>query len=212
MTSRVALRSILHRHHASGNGRVLTGRHADRYDRVVAGWLLVPLYRAVAAHVAAAVPEGGRVLDVGTGPGRLLVDLAARRPDLHLVGVDPSPEMVAHARRRSRDAGLVDRLEVARGVAESLPFADASFDAVTSTLAAHHWSDVGAAIAEQVRVVRPGGRLWICDLRASARTVEAALAAERPSASVARPRLGRVAAAVVACRQVTKPAGSAVAG
>ena len=193
------IRSALHGHHASptADRAVLTGRHADLYDRVAARWVLRPLYRAAAADIAAAVPQGGSVLDVGTGPGRLLIELARRRPDLQLVGIDPSPDMVAHAHRNARDARLRDRVDVRVAAAESLPFDDGSFDAVASTLSAHHWSDVTAAVAEQARVLRAGGRLWVFDLRRTSAALSAALSPTFPAAQIGRPDGGRLAAALV---------------
>src|SRR3954454_24718209 len=110
---------------------VLTGRHAALFDRVAAGWVLRGLYRAVAAQLVHSVPPGGSILDVGTGPGRLLVEIALRRPDVRLIGIDPSADMVRRAQDRARDAGLADgRIEVHTAAAESLPFPDAGVDVV----------------------------------------------------------------------------------
>ena len=57
------------------------------------------MYRRLAADLAEVAPDGAAVLDVGTGPGVLLVELTARRPDLRLTGVDLSPDMIAAATR-----------------------------------------------------------------------------------------------------------------
>ncbi len=191
---------------------VVVGRHAQLYDRVAARWVLGGLYRAVAAEVSAVLPSNAAVLDVGTGPGRLLVEVAGRRPDLRLVGVDPSPDMVARARRRARAAGLLGRVEVCVAAAEALPFRADSFDGVMSTLSAHHWADVAAAVTEQSRVLRPSGRLWVFDLRgASAEGVTAGLQAEFGSAQAGRLRTGRVVGVVVARHTATKPPGAPTA-
>jgi ubiquinone/menaquinone biosynthesis C-methylase UbiE len=143
------------------------------------------------------VPPGGSVLDVGTGPGHLLVEIGRRRPDVRIVGVDPSADMVGHAEHRTAEASLHERVEVRVGAAESLPFGEESFDAVVSTLSAHHWADVAAAVREQARVVRAGGSIWVFDLRrAPVREVAQRLGAE--AALVVRPaRLGRVASVVL---------------
>lgn len=206
------LRRVLGGHHGpAGHGEhgtgsaVLLGRHAALYDRVATralGWL----YRTVADRVLAGVPRGGDVLDVGTGPGQLLVELARRRPDVHAVGVDPSVDMVGHATRRAARAGLTGQVEARVGAAEALPFADGSFDVVVSSLSAHHWADPSAGIAEQARVLRPGGQLWIFDLRGeSPATLPAALAASFPAAAVTQPRLGRLASAFVVAARAVKP-------
>lgn len=132
------------------------------------------------------------MLDVGTGPGHLLVEIGRRRPDVRVVGVDPSADMVGHAERRTTEAALRERVDVNVGSAESLPFGEESFDAVVSTLSAHHWADVSAAVREQVRVVRPGGSIWVFDLRRGpVRDVVRRLQAEA-SVEVGPARLGRL--------------------
>ena len=183
---------------------VLVGRHAALYDRVMTralGWL----YRSVANRVLATLPQGADVLDVGTGPGRLLVELATRRPDIQLTGIDPSEDMISHANRRLQKAVLAVPGEIRVASAESLPFPDGAFDAVVSTLSSHHWADPAAAVAEQARVLRPGGALWIFDLRAVApATVTQAMATDFPPASITRVRLGRFMSSLIAGQRAQK--------
>ncbi|MEV0898447.1 class I SAM-dependent methyltransferase [Actinoplanes sp. NPDC049802] len=132
------------------------GRASAAYDRR-ATRLLRGFYRRVTGEVAAATASGAAVLDVGTGPGRLLHELARRRPDLRLAGADLSPDMVALARR----PGI--RLDVADVAA--LPWPDGSLDLVVSTLSAHEWPNPEAAATELFRVLRPGGRILVYDFR-----------------------------------------------
>ncbi len=99
-------------------------------------------------------PHGGRVLDVATGTGAVAAELLRRRPDLGVVGIDQSPEMLAEARRR-----LGARVELHEGHAEQLPFADESFDALTFTYLLRYVRDPGATMSELARVVRPGGTI-----------------------------------------------------
>jgi ubiquinone/menaquinone biosynthesis C-methylase UbiE len=132
------------------------------YD-VLARRVLRVVYRNVAADIAGTAPKHAAVLDVGTGPGVLLVELAARRPDLHLTGVDLSPSMVATATRNLAVAGVSDAACLVADVAE-LPFLDGAFDLVVSSLGLHHWDRVDAAVPELARVLRPGGRVVIYDL------------------------------------------------
>ncbi len=140
----------------------MTGRVVVPYDLLVGGLLMRPAYRRLAGTVAREVPPGGAVLDVGTGPARLLRAMAALRPDLVLTGIDPSADMLARARRQT--AG-VPGFRLVEAFAEDLPVGDASQDAVVSSLSSHHWADAAAAIAEQARVLTPGGRWWLLDLR-----------------------------------------------
>lgn len=99
----------------------------------------------------------GSLLDVGTGPGWLLVDLHRKRPDARLTGVDISPAMVRKARRNLAKAGCADAVSVREASADSLPFPDGSFDAVVSTGSLHHWRDPFKGINEVHRVLRAGG-------------------------------------------------------
>jgi demethylmenaquinone methyltransferase/2-methoxy-6-polyprenyl-1,4-benzoquinol methylase len=96
------------------------------------------------------------VLDVATGTAAVAIELV-RRTGCKVVGVDPSPEMLETARRRLARAGVADRVELVEARAESLPFDDASFDALTFTYLLRYVDDPAATLAELVRVVRPGG-------------------------------------------------------
>ena len=146
-----------------GAERGFDERRSTSYDRL-ARWTLRGLYRRVAADVAAVAPPGGAVLDVGTGPGRLLHEVAALRPDLELVGADLSPDMVDLARRASAAVPGRGITFIAADVG-GLPWAAGSFDVVVSTLSAHHWPDPVAAAGELTRLLRPGGRLIVHDFR-----------------------------------------------
>ncbi len=105
---------------------------------------------------AARVGAGQRVLDVGCGTGALTLAAIKRvGPRGAVVGLDPSAEMLAVARRKPT---AVDWRE---GRAESLPFAEAAFDAVLSQFAMMFFTDRVAALGEMQRVLRPGGRLAV---------------------------------------------------
>jgi ubiquinone/menaquinone biosynthesis C-methylase UbiE len=130
-------------------------RQARRYDRVYdersrAG-------RVVRARLEAALRalgDGpGDVLDAGAASGRLAAELERR--GWSVTGIDVSPEMIALARERVPRATL----EVAR--LERLPFPDSSFDAAAATGVIEYVDDVGVALRELHRVLRPGGRAAI---------------------------------------------------
>src|SRR5206468_228383 len=97
----------------------------------------------------------------GTGPGVLLVELAVRRPDLRLTGVDLSADMIAAATRNLEPFG--ERAGARVGDVAGLPFPDRSYDLIVSSLSLHHWDHPEAAVPELARVLRPGGRIHIYD-------------------------------------------------
>lgn len=102
------------------------------------------------------VEPGIRLLDVGTGTGGNVAIPAAQR-GAEVVGVDVTPELFEHARRRAAAAGV--EVSWVEADAQALPFADASFDRVTSTFGAMFAPDHRLAAAELTRVCRPGGRI-----------------------------------------------------
>jgi ubiquinone/menaquinone biosynthesis C-methylase UbiE len=118
-------------------------------------------YELVAKDVLGYCSEGS-VLDIGTGPGWLLVKLYQLSPRLRLAGLDISPSMVAKAQENVAGAGL--DIEVKEGSASCIPFADNSFDTVVSTGSIHHWKDPIAGLNEVHRVLKPGGYALIYDV------------------------------------------------
>jgi arsenite methyltransferase len=97
-----------------------------------------------------------RILDIGSGPGLLLRDIAdAVGPDGFAAGIDISESMTAIARHRCRDLANV---ELATGDAVTLPWPDAAFDRAVSTQVHEYVPDLGQAFAELRRVLKPGGR------------------------------------------------------
>jgi len=107
-------------------------------------------------------------VDVGSGPGHLLVEIALVHPFLKLIGVDASAEMVQAATANARQAGL-RQVRFRQGEAQHLPFADDSVDFVVSSLSLHHWSEPDQALREIHRVLKPGGQMLIFDARRDTR-------------------------------------------
>jgi demethylmenaquinone methyltransferase/2-methoxy-6-polyprenyl-1,4-benzoquinol methylase len=96
------------------------------------------------------------VLDVATGTGLVARELV-RQKGCAVVGVDQSPDMLAVARRRIALAAATKRVRLVEASAESLPFEDGQFDALTFTYLLRYVDDPGATLRELARVVRPGG-------------------------------------------------------
>ena len=104
------------------------------------------------------------VLDIGCGGGANIARLLAACPRGWVAGIDISDESVKKSREVNR-AGLGKRCEIKKGTAESIPFADGTFDAVTTFESIYFWKDVSKAFAEVRRVLRPGGTFMVvCEM------------------------------------------------
>jgi ubiquinone/menaquinone biosynthesis C-methylase UbiE len=120
--------------------------------------------RWIARRVTQRIPQG-QVLDLGCGPGYLALELARGTPELEIVGVDLSEEMLDRADHLASMSGLGDRVSFRKGDAQQIPLPDGSVDGVISTLSLHHWRDPPSVFDEIYRILRPGGYALILDLR-----------------------------------------------
>lgn len=132
------------------------------YD-LVAGLVFRGRYRAIAETIAIEVPAGSRLLDVGCGPGEVLVRLATISPGIEATGLDVDAAMIDRARAKAARRGHGGPSFVVADVA-SIPFPDETFDVVVSSYAVHHWPDRHAGLAEVMRVLKPGGRAIVWDV------------------------------------------------
>jgi demethylmenaquinone methyltransferase/2-methoxy-6-polyprenyl-1,4-benzoquinol methylase len=128
---------------------LMTGGQDQYWRRIAAGEalsVLSPQSSVLSPHL--------HVLDVGTGTGKLASAILEAQPSVRVVGVDFTEGMLRMAPRNLLLAGA-DALQ--------LPFADAQFDAVVSAFVVRNLADVDRGIAEQVRVLRPGGKLVVLE-------------------------------------------------
>ncbi len=109
-----------------------------------------------------------RLLDVATGTADLAImgSKVAKR----VTGADISAGMLAHGRIKVEKAGLSERIELVQADAAELPFPDASFDAITVAFGVRNFEDLARGIAGMVRVLRPGGRLFVLEFSRPQRT------------------------------------------
>jgi ubiquinone/menaquinone biosynthesis C-methylase UbiE len=121
-------------------------------------------FLAVARIVTERVPAGGRVLEVAPGPGYLAIELA--KSERHVTTLDISQSFVRIARENAKKAGV--SIDVRHGNAAAMPFADRSFDFVVCMAAFKNFSDPVGALNEMHRVLKPGARASIFDLRKDA--------------------------------------------
>jgi demethylmenaquinone methyltransferase/2-methoxy-6-polyprenyl-1,4-benzoquinol methylase len=110
--------------------------------------------RAMVDHIVPDHP--GRVLDVATGPAGVAIQLA-ERTDADVVGVDLTLDMLRQGGQNVAGRDVAGRIQLVAGRAEQLPFADATFDALTFTYLLRYVDDPQATLDELARMVRPGG-------------------------------------------------------
>jgi len=106
----------------------------------------------------------GKLLDIGTGPGWLLLKLQKLAPALDLTGMDISADMVKKARENIARANVPANILLEQGSADLLPYADNSFDIVVSTQSLHHWKNPVRGFNEIFRILKDGGRARIYDI------------------------------------------------
>lgn len=139
-----------------------TPEEARHYDEMDHGAVNA---RFVAEFLAAHGPcRGGELLDVGTGPGRIPIALGRADEKARVLAIDLAEAMIERARRNVAEAGLEQRIRCLACDAKQPPFAARSFEAVISNTIIHHIPEPAAVLAEMVRLVAPGGTLFVRDL------------------------------------------------
>ena len=141
-------------------GMGMEGRIANWYARNTARDM--PDFVALAQRVTATLPAGTRILEVAPGPGYLSIEIA-RRGAYQVIGLDISHTFVEIAARNAREANV--DIDFRQGNASAMPFAAGSFDLVVCRAAFKNFSEPVKAISEMCRVLKPGGRAMIIDLR-----------------------------------------------
>jgi len=140
-------------------------RAAERMIRTSQGALApvyVPLAEYLVDHLDLADAEGVGI-DVGGGPGTLVIELA-RRTRMHWVNADINPNFFAHLYRRAEEAGVADRVSAVRADARRLPFRSGWARAIVSRGSFHFWGDREdrkRGLSEIYRVLAPGGVAYI---------------------------------------------------
>lgn len=121
-------------------------------------------YRKLAAAAASAV-RGGTVLEVGPGPGYVAIELARLLPEARIFGLDISATMVEIAARNAGEHGVEGRVTFQQGNAARMPFEDSFFAFLISCGSLHHWHKPRQVLEEIRRVLKPGCRALVNDLR-----------------------------------------------
>jgi SAM-dependent methyltransferase len=163
---------------APGNRTAITGNERPFLPGMSRNWLLPlydPLTRVLGVRQVhrrlldqAGIRPGQRVLEIGCGTGNLLLTAKRTQPAAIVVGVDPDLSALARAHRKARRRRLAVQLD--RGYADELPYADDGVDVVLSSFMLHHVpaDRREAAMREVRRVLRPGGALHVVDVDGAA--------------------------------------------
>lgn len=137
---------------------------ARNYDKLVVKYLQI-LHDGFVETVLNAVSDGSSILEVGTGSGRISIELAKYNPTLKLTGIELSDDMITVANENKEQAGVSDRVNFIKGDAKKLPFEDSSFDVVVCHNMMHHLPDPLSAVREMQRVLKKDGGFYLRDLR-----------------------------------------------
>jgi demethylmenaquinone methyltransferase / 2-methoxy-6-polyprenyl-1,4-benzoquinol methylase len=117
-----------------------------------------------------------RALDLATGTGDLAIMIARMAPRARVVGLDPSPKMLAVGTKKVQGEDLAERVTLEVGDAQAIDAPDASFDATSIAFGIRNVPDRPRALREMARVVRPGGRVVILELAEPTTPILGALA------------------------------------
>lgn len=125
---------------------------------------LRPMYAVIAEEIASG-EQFERILDLGTGPGYLPVEIALRNPAARVSGIDESRDMVQIANANAHASRVTRSVEFSMGDPTDLPFPGRYFDLAVSVNVLHHWKEPLAIFEEVFHVLVPGGQFWIYDYR-----------------------------------------------
>lgn len=135
--------------------------HYARWGKLASRFYYAPSARRIVANMGP-VGDGLTIIDLGTGPGMLSIELSKLLPQAKIIGVDPSAEMLKVARKNAEESGISD-YETRSGRAEEIPAESNSIDLVVSQLSLHEWEDAQRGIREVFRALKPGGSFIVRD-------------------------------------------------
>jgi ubiquinone/menaquinone biosynthesis C-methylase UbiE len=132
-----------------------------RQTRIGSRIIYAPFARKIVQSLAT-MEKGATIVDLGTGPGFLAIELHMLWPQARIIGVDPSSEMLRIAKKNADEAGMPD-FEARLGVAEETSLPSNSADLVVSQYSFHEWRDPQKGLEEVLRILKPRGTLILND-------------------------------------------------
>ncbi len=125
---------------------------------------VLEIYKDIAEELSQNISHG-RILDVGTGPGFLPLEIAKESPEFKIFGIDISKGMIKIANKNLKYSDFSDRIIFINANASLIPFRDECFDFVVSTFSFHHWTEPLKCLKEIGRILKRTGEAWIYDIR-----------------------------------------------
>jgi ubiquinone/menaquinone biosynthesis C-methylase UbiE len=146
---------------------VLLASTYDKAARMVIDSYYIPTAEEVVAMLSqmktGSFKTDGKILDLGTGPGYLTIEIAKRVRNFQIDGIDPLLKLIRIARKNAIRAGVGDRVHFEVGDANKLRFKENSYDMIVSTGVFHELKNPIKVLNECYRVLKPAGKLFIHD-------------------------------------------------
>jgi ubiquinone/menaquinone biosynthesis C-methylase UbiE len=139
----------------------IPGPFASLYEKATR-MVIASYYGQVAEEIVASL-KAGTILDLGTGPGYLPLEIVKRSPSIRVIGIDLTRKLINTAKLSALKSGVADRLHFEVGNAARLRFENNYCDMVISTGMLHSLKDPVMVFRECYRVLKPGGEAWIYD-------------------------------------------------
>jgi ubiquinone/menaquinone biosynthesis C-methylase UbiE len=139
----------------------IPGVLASSYEKATR--MVIEAYYGQVAEEIVSSFQSGEILDLGTGPGYLPIEIVRRAPDINIIGVDLSRKLIHMAQANAAKSGLSHQLRFEVGNSASLRFDDDVFDMVISTGMLHSLKNPVAVLKEIYRVLKKGSEAWIYD-------------------------------------------------
>jgi len=124
-------------------------------------------YRRLAEKVVSLF-EGGKLLEIGPGPAFVSIEIAKRLPKVEIIGLEISDTMIEIAKKNAKEHEVSEKITLKKGDASKMPLEDSEFDFVITSGSLHHWKKPIEVINEISRLLKPGCKALISDLRKDA--------------------------------------------